>query len=247
MAETLSNLQYHLLRKMYPRSPDLLNQTNAPEISKLCHLGEDLVDRLRGKVVIDFGCGHGAEAVEIAQLGARLVIGLDIQEEFLAIARKAAIAAGVQDRCIFATSTAELADIIVSIDAFEHFNDPAGILETMHRLLKPGGEAFISFGPTWYHPLGGHLFSVFPWAHLIFSEKALVRWRSTFKSDGATRFGEVAGGLNQITVRKFGKLVSNSEFSLSQLERVPIAKLRPIHNRVTQEFTTALVRGKLIK
>jgi hypothetical protein len=56
--------------------------------------------------------------------------------------------------------------------------------------------------------LGGHLFSVFPWAHLIFSEQALIRWRSDFKSDGATRFSEVAGGLNQMTIRRFERLIA---------------------------------------
>lgn len=73
----------------------------------------------------------------------------------------------------------------------------------MSALLEPKGEVIASFGPTWYHPLGGHLFSVFPWAHLLFSEKALLRWRSDFKTDGATHFGEVAGGLNQMTVDRF--------------------------------------------
>ena len=64
-------------------------------------------------------------------------------------------------------------DAIVSIDAFEHFSNPASALKTMHAMLNPGGRVYVSFGPTWYHPLGGHLFSVFPWAHLLFSETAL--------------------------------------------------------------------------
>src|SRR6185437_7742697 len=149
--------------------------------------------------------------------------------------------------CTFTSSTEQLADIVVSVDAFEHFADPLQILRIMARLLKPSGEVIISFGPTWYHPLGGHLFSVFPWAHLLFSEKALIRWRSTFKSDGATRFSEVAGGLNQITIRKFEKLIAGSDFRLIDMERVPIGKLKPIHNSFTREFTTALVRGELVK
>src|SRR5262249_6321332 len=70
---------------------------------------------------------------------------------------------------------------------------PAAILLTMFDLLKPGGVLVASFGPTWYHPLGGHLVSVFPWAHLIFSENALMRWRSSIRSDGAKRFHEVEG------------------------------------------------------
>ncbi len=63
----------------------------------------------------------------------------------------------------------------------------------MDAMLKPGGRLYASFGPTWFHPYGGHLFSVFPHAHLIFTERSLIRWRSDFKSDGATRFHEVAG------------------------------------------------------
>ena len=135
----------------------------------------------------------------------------------------------------------------VSIDAFEHFANPAEILRMMNKLLQPMGEVLISFGPTWYHPLGGHLFSVFPWAHLVFSEKALIRWRSTFKTDGATRFSEVAGGLNQMTVRKFEGLIRGSTFKLINLELIPIRKLRPFHSRLTREFTTAIVRCRLVK
>ncbi len=41
--------------------------------------------------------------------------------------------------------------------------------------VHPHGAVYASFGPTWYHPLGGHLFSVFPWAHPIFSEKEPIR------------------------------------------------------------------------
>ena len=117
----------------------------------------------------------------------------------------------------------------------------------MDQHLQPGGEVLVSFGPTWYHPLGGHLFSVFPWAHLIFSEKALISWRSAFKTDGATRFSEVAGGLNQMTIAKFEALVATSPFKFAALEFVPIKKLRPIHNRLSREFTTAIVRCRLVK
>ena len=117
----------------------------------------------------------------------------------------------------------------------------------MDTLLKPSGEVLVSFGPTWYHPLGGHGFSVFPWAHLLFSEKALIRWRSTFKTDGATRFSEVAGGLNQMSIAKFEKFVADSPFRFATLEPVPIKKLQAFHNRCTREFTSAIVRCRLVK
>lgn len=156
-------------------------------------------------------------------------------------------AAGVEDRCTFATKLDQPAEIVVSIDAFEHFDDPAAMLRLMNGLLRPDGEVIVSFGPTWYHPLGGHLFSVFPWAHLLLSEEALIRWRSTFKSDGATRFGEVAGGLNQMTIARFEALVAASPLRFASIELPPIRKVRPLHNRLTREFTTAVVRCRLVK
>ena len=185
--------------------------------------------------------------MEMAQKGGKRVIGIDIRPEILEIARQKAVNAGVQNICRFESSTSELADIIISIDAFEHFADTPAILRGMSALLRPEGEVLVSFGPTWYHPLGGHLFSVFPWAHLVFSEQALIRWRSTFKTDGATRFNEVAGGLNQMTISRFEKLVAGSPFRFASLELLPIRRLRGFHNRLTREFTTALVRCRLVK
>ena len=209
-------------------------------------LGKRIWEDTRDKVVIDFGCGDGEDAVEIAKRTARKVIGVDIRERALANARARAAAHGVADRCHFATTTEEKADLILSLDAFEHFGDPAQILRIMRRLLKDDGCIVAAFGPTWYHPLGGHLFSVFPWAHLIFTEKSLIRWRSDFKTDGATRFCEAEGGLNQMTIRRFETIVAASDFKFAEFEPVPIRKLQPLANRLTREFTTAIVRCKLV-
>jgi len=184
--------------------------------------------------------------VELAQRGAARVIGLDIQPERLEAARRAAEAAGVADHCLFAETTEERADLITSLDAFEHFDDPAAMLDLMAKLLKPDGAVIASFGPTWYHPLGGHLFSIFPWAHLLFSEKALMRWRNDLRDDGATCFREVAGGLNQMTIRRFERIVGDGPFRIERLQTVPIRKLRSLHNRLTRELTTAIVRCRLI-
>ena len=244
----LTGLQYRILKKLSPGAPDCCNGSVYHGKSKLAVLmGKEFFARIAGKRVVDFGCGEGDDAVEMAVTGAARVIGVDIREEVLRVARKKAAGAGVEDRCSFTTQTTELADVIVSLDAFEHFADPAEILRRMNTLLRPAGEVLVSFGPTWYHPLGGHLFSVFPWAHLVFSEEALIRWRSTFKTDGATRFGEVAGGLNQMTIQKFVNLVQHSPLRFAALELVPIRKLRHFHTRLTREFTTSIVRCRLIK
>lgn len=244
----LTDIQYKILKRISPGAPDSCCGSAYEGKSKLAVLmGNEFLTKIAGRVVIDFGCGEGAEAVDMAGRGARRVIGIDNREDVLQAARQRAASAGVQDTCLFVSSTNEVADIVVSLDSFEHFADPAGVLHIMDTLLHPTGEVLVSFGPTWYHPVGGHLFSVFPWAHLIFSEKALIRWRSTFKTDGATRFSEVAGGLNQMTIAKFEQLIAGSPFRLAGFELVPIRKLRPFHNRLTREFTTAIVRCRLVK
>ena len=243
-----TSIQFHILKRISPGPPDCCSGAAFAGKSKLGALmGEDVFQQIAGKTVIDFGCGEGAEAVEMALRGAKRVIGIDILEDRLVTARKRAQQVGAAEHCSFATSTEERADIVTSIDAFEHFAEPPQILRIWDTLLKPGGEVLISFGPTWYHPLGGHLFSVFPWAHLFFSEKALIRWRATFKTDGATRFSEVAGGLNQMTIARFENLIANSPFKLASMELVPIRPLRRFHHRLTREVTTAIVRCRLTK
>jgi len=239
-------MQYGFLKWISPGEPGCMSgDVYKYKIKIRVLLGDKVLDQLRGKVVIDFGCGEGDDAIALAKGYALRVIGLDIRESVLERAREKARQEGVDKVCHFSTSTDERADAIVSIDSFEHFSDPASVLMKMSELLKPGGAVFASFGPIWYHPLGGHLFSVFPWAHLIFSEKALIRWRSDLRSDGATRFGEVEGGLNQMTIARFERLVKQSPFVLDFLEDVPIRRLRLFHNRLTREFTTSIVRCKL--
>jgi len=203
--------------------------------------GPDVWTHAAGRTVLDYGCGTGDEAIQLARHGARRVIGLDIRDEVLEEARRQARAAGVADRCAFVTDTDETADVILSVDAFEHFADPAGVLDRMRRRLAPRGTILIAFGPPWLHPLGGHLFSVFPWAHLVFTERALIRWRADFKSDGATRFSEVAGGLNQMTVSRFERLVAGCGLRVQSFEARPIRRLRWAANRLTRELVTSVV------
>lgn len=244
----LDGLQYWILKKIAPGDPNLMAGSAYDGQSKLdVYLRPKLLGWIQDKTVIDFGCGEGEAVVDLVRAGARQVIGIDIRENVLERARLCAAAAGVGSSCVFATGTETKADVIVSLDAFEHFEDPGAILEIMDRLLKPDGRVIVSFGPTWYHPLGGHLFSVFPWAHVMFSEEALIRWRSTIRSDGATRFSEVEGGLNQMTIARFERLIAVSKFKFDSLEMIPIRRLKPIHVRLTREFTTACVKATLVR
>jgi SAM-dependent methyltransferase len=243
----LTALQYHLLRLIAPRVPSTMGGEAYEGKSKLRVLLPGIETEIKDKIVLDFGCGPGVEVKEMALLGAKRVIGLDIGKKWLQIGREQAEKAGVGAKCEFVASIANPVEVIVSLDSFEHFADPGAVLKTMYSLLQSGGCVFVSFGPTWYHPLGGHLFSVFPWAHIVLKEDALIRWRAQFKTDGATKFGEVEGGLNQMTIRRFEEILRTSSFIVEELELVPIRRMKPLHNRVTREFLTAIVRCRLRK
>lgn len=241
----IHDLQFAYLKKKYHID------TNAPASENRLTLDKIFVNnfpaKIKDKFVVDFGCGLGGDTEAMAKWGAKLSLGLEIRAELVADNLER-----IQlPNCTFATTLPEnlqsQADLIISIDAFEHFEKPAEMLKIMYSCLRPGGEAFISFGPTWYHPHGGHAFSVFPWSHLLFTEKALIRWRNQFYHDGATKFNEVAGGLNQLSIADFEKIFNESPFEIVELNCKPIKGKKWLQKLLGREFTTSMVLVRLRK
>jgi len=208
-------------------------------------LGSRIWDEVRDKTVVDFGCGEGYEVVELAHHGARRAIGVEPWPKWIASARERIVCDGVADKSEIVERWDESrprVDVIISLDSFEHYEDPAAILELMYRMLNPGGFVLVAFGPPWYHPYGGHLFSVFPWAHLVFSENAMVTWRTGLPGK-EPRTSLLDAGINQMTVSRFERLVEESPFQFRTFEAVPIRRRRwPSWSR---EFTTSIVRCRL--
>src|SRR5579883_2845335 len=96
--------------------------------------GKGIWSEFHGKRVLDFGCGAGDETMEIARHGAADVLGIDIQESWIAIAERKLRRADLPN-CRFSTAPDDTkADVILSIDSFEHFGNPAEILEQMASL-----------------------------------------------------------------------------------------------------------------
>ena len=243
---------YQFLKHRYPGGRGVPMSQGDPfkerGISKLAHyFGESLFDELRNKVVVDFGCGSGGNVLELAERGCQRVIGVDIQDSLLAEARHEAATRGLSDRVQFVTTFDGKADVVLSTDAFEHFSDPVAMLKLMGAMLNEHGYLLVEFGPTWYHPLGGHLFSVFPWAHLFFTEAVLIRWRSDFKSDGAKRFEDCAGGLNRMTISRWERIVEENDFEFSSYTLRPISAVRSFHCHITRELFTAVVIARLTR
>jgi 2-polyprenyl-3-methyl-5-hydroxy-6-metoxy-1,4-benzoquinol methylase len=88
----LTGIQYRILKRISPRAPDCCSGSAYEGKSKLAVLmGDEFFTKIAGKVIIDFGCGEGAEAVEMTGRGAQRVIGIDIREDLLQAARQKAL------------------------------------------------------------------------------------------------------------------------------------------------------------
>src|SRR5215472_984344 len=111
-----SDIQYRILKRISPQEPGYLSGAAYAGKSKIkILLGEQVLRELRGNVVVDFGCGDGHEAVELAQNGALQVIGIDNREAVLRRAPENARRAGVEEICVFSSETGCGADAIISL------------------------------------------------------------------------------------------------------------------------------------
>ncbi len=109
-----------------------------------------LLDLLAGARVLDLACGWGRIAVPLAQRGYR-VTGLDLSEAFLAVAREAARAAGVDIAFRRADMrqipfVAEFDGVIMMCSSFgvlESDEEDEKVLHAVARALRPGGRFFL--------------------------------------------------------------------------------------------------------
>ena len=107
-------------------------------------------DVLKGKRVIDFGCGHGNFDHSFLNCGAAFVQGIDYGEESIAYARAAKEELGIQDdRLLFKVASAydtgeqdDSYDIAVQNGVFHHLDDEDSAYRELHRVLKPGGTCW---------------------------------------------------------------------------------------------------------
>lgn len=107
-----------------------------------------LLPRLRpGLTVLDVGCGPGSITLDLARAVGPTgrVVGIDVSEQVLDLAREAAAARGDSRTTWVRGDAAALpvetgsADVVHAHQVLQHLPDPVGAIQEMVRAARPGG------------------------------------------------------------------------------------------------------------
>jgi SAM-dependent methyltransferase len=207
---------------------------------------------------LDFGCGHGALSVQLAQRGA-VVTGVDLDDVRIqyAINRVARDYPQLADRIRFASSDiADLDeegqyDLVITKDTLEHVADLDAVLAAIRRLLRPGGRFYVGFSPLYYSPNGAHgrTGHRLPWAHAVLPRARVLAQASCHQGAPVTSLHDI--GLNGHTAREFLEAFARAGFSTTGLRfnvgSSPLLRVLTVFRKVPalERFVTVNIYGVL--
>ncbi|MBO4368048.1 MAG: class I SAM-dependent methyltransferase [Clostridia bacterium] len=107
---------------------------------------------LKGKSILDIGCGMGQHAKQYSDMGADSVLGIDISEKMLKYAMEHNNAGNIvyQRMAMEDISTIKRQfDLVTSSLVFDYAEDLSGLMREIHSLLKDGAKLVFSMS----HPM----------------------------------------------------------------------------------------------
>jgi 2-polyprenyl-6-hydroxyphenyl methylase/3-demethylubiquinone-9 3-methyltransferase len=168
---------------------------------------------LAGKKVIDIGCGGGILSEGMAQRGSQ-VLGIDMGEAPLAVARLHGLESGVEVdyRQITVEELAEQEagtfDVVTCLEMLEHVPQPASVIAACAKLLKPGGQLFLS---TINRNPKAFLFAIIGAEHILkMLPKGTHEYKKFIKPSELTQYVRQAGlNLHDIIGMTYNPLLKN--------------------------------------
>ena len=106
---------------------------------------------IEGRTCVDVGCGGGLLSEGLARRRAASVLGIDLSEDTLTVARLHAQEAGLDNIEYRLISAGELAEErpgqferVTCMEVLEHVPDPGALIADLAALLRPAGDLFVS-------------------------------------------------------------------------------------------------------
>ena len=111
-----------------------------------------LVPSVKGKTLLEVGCGNGVQAIHILEKFAPgLLTAIDLNDGNIDIARKELVNRGIEgiifhvdDAQTLSTIESNSVDGVINIESAFHYPDKALFLQQVYRVLKPGGSFVIA-------------------------------------------------------------------------------------------------------
>ncbi|CEG09784.1 3-demethylubiquinone-9 3-methyltransferase [Afipia felis] len=180
---------------------------------------------LKDKRVLDFGCGEGLQAAAIcARMGARSVLGVDINNEHLdcqEILKNFAPNASTNGLSFKEIAPGEKLggefDVVFSWSALEHvdlklFDD---VIQNLRSVLTPGGYFFFQVAPLYYSEDGAHLWALgwTNWEHLTSQISHIKEELRIFDKATESALWGMYATLNMMTSNQMIARIENCGFS----------------------------------
>jgi ubiquinone/menaquinone biosynthesis C-methylase UbiE len=129
---------------------------------------------LENKVIVDFGCGNGAQTSAFMNSGGR-ILAADVVHNHLQMfaaflrAQKCTTILPVHYDGAHLPVAAESAEVVLCYDVLEHVQHESMALQEMWRVLKPGGDLVITVpNKAWVFEIHGAYLPLLPWNRVPF-------------------------------------------------------------------------------
>lgn len=122
------------------------NEANANNLFEIPALFSMMPD-LKGKRVLDLGCGFGEHCKRFVECGAEKVVGIDISEKMLEVAKAENADPKITYINMPMEELAQLQeqfDVVISSLAFHYVEDFEGVIRNIHSLLEENGVFIFS-------------------------------------------------------------------------------------------------------
>lgn len=153
-------------------------------LGKPVDFGQEIVKRrsrltnalvsLQNKIVLDFGCGNGAQTFEFINGGCKILAAdvtrahLDKLAKYLRSQKRSTILPVHYDGAQLPIAS-ESIDVVLSYDVLEHVQDESAALREIRRVLKAGGEIVLSVpNKAWVFETHGSRLPLLPWNRVPF-------------------------------------------------------------------------------